>query len=849
VPELRARNRSHDHAHDRRAPRARGGGGARRVLATVIVLGLGAAATACGPSGSGTATDAGPTFHRVESDALQYAEPLSTVTDLLPPGEDGEPWRIVGSVLEPATGISTAAVWTSDDGRGWERADIDPADRDVSETVNAVTRVDNTVLAVGRVGGEGSSNAAVWKADGDTWTMSSPTAMGGKHDQWAFDVTAGAGGILVAGGESIWGEIRPRLWFSRDGQSWSSVDGGPGGPVDATGEESIQAVSAFGQGFVAVGWRDIAGEQDGIAWYSPDGLTWERVETPTMWGPGRQNVQSVAVVGSALVAGGFVVDATGQGRPVVWHSTDGRSWSGRSQVLPLSDNGRNAASDMSIRSFWVRPDGSEILASGGDAWRPHVWQSIDKGVSWRRIGDVVHGGQFEDGIDLVDVARSGENVVALGGEPTVLQLENGRWLDATGQDSFPTGGNKPAATSVLADDGKLLTGGYRFKSPGNGARKRYTGAVWMGDGDDLREVQPEGEAEHLLAGKINDLARFEKGYVAVGFEDFSVADQRNAADAKPDGLIWTSADGGKWTRRAAVLPEPDPQLLAILDNDPNATAEAAYGVIASQPMVSKEPVGGPGTRSLEAVAPLGSGFIAVGSAYRDSDNSVTTSGDWDTDPIVVVSGDGNDVRGEATGLGGPGTQRFRDVCVRDDQALAVGVSGQDNSFDVAVRLRGRDGRWHAGEATDGSFTGPDGAGSQEAFGCAVSAAGWVVVGSDGSRGNSDARVWTSTDGLEWEQVTSGALGGAGEQSARAVAAVPDGGWLVGGSDAIGGDSDIALWRVDSGGRVSRRDRDEPSLGGPGTQAVASLSVTGNKAVIVGEYQSGLGMWETSELDR
>jgi hypothetical protein len=451
---------------------------------------------------------------------------------------------------------------------------------------------------------------------------------------------------------------------------------------------------------------------------------------------------------------------------------------------------------------------------------------------------------------MVDVARYGQNVIALGGEPTVLQLENGRWLDATGQDSFPTGGNNPAATTVLANDGKLLTAGYRYQSPGNGERKRYKGAVWLGDGGDLTEVAPEGKAEHLQAGKINDLAHFKAGYVAVGFEDFSLADQRTAADEKPDGLIWTSPDGKQWTRRASVLPTPDPNLLAILESDPNATAEAAYQVIASQPMLSKEPIGGAGTRSLEAVAPLGSGFIAVGSAYRDADGNSATKSDYDTDPIVVVSGDGNDIRGEATGLGGAGSQRFRDVCVRDNQALAVGVSGQDNSFDVAVRLRGRDGAWHAGEATDNSFTGADGAGSQEAFGCAVSPEGWVVVGSDSSRGNSDARVWVSEDGLEWTQVTSGALGGAGEQTAHAVAAVPDGGgWLVGGTDSSGGDSDIALWRVDTHGRVSRRDRDEPSLGGPGTQAVAAITVTGNKAVIVGEDQTGLGMWETSELDR
>jgi hypothetical protein len=819
----------------------------RLVVTLAVVAGL---VSACGASDDGTAGATGPTFQRVESDALHYPDPVSTVTDMLAPAADGEDWRIFGSVLEPSNATSHAAVWTSDDGRGWEREDIEQADGDDSESIAAATRIGDGVLAVGQVGEEGSLDAAVWTSTGDGYTMTAPPELGGKHDQWAFDVAYGDSGIVVAGGENAWGEIRPRLWFSPDGETWSSVDGGPGGPLDTTGEESVQAVSAFNGGFVAVGWRDFEGEQDGVAWYSADGTTWEQLDAETMGGPGRQNVQSVAAVGNVLVAGGFGVDSNGLGKPVVWRSSDGRTWSERSGVLPLINNNRNAARDMSVRELTV--NGDEILAAGGDDWRPHLWHSLDGGVTWVLLGDntgVVHGSLFQDGVSLVDVGRRGNEIVAVGAEPTVLELDpdNNRWLDATGDDAFPTGGAKPAMTSVLNYEGKMLTGGYHFLSPGNGARERYTGSVWLGDPGDLTEVEPKGDAEHLLAGKVNDLSRFKGGYVAVGFEDFSLADKRTAADGEPDGLIFTSKEGDRWTRRAASLPEPNAQLISILDADPEVLAASAYDVIASQPVVSDDPAGGPGTRSLEAVAPLGDGFIAVGSVYRDADNNSATRGDFDTDPVVAVSGDGNAIKTEGTGLGGPGTQRFRDVCVRDGQALAVGVSGTDNSFDVGTRLRGRDGLWRKGETADGSFTGIEGS-SQEAFGCAASAEGFVVVGSDNTRGNSDARVWFSEDGINFEQVVSGSLGGSGEQIARAAAAVPDGGWLIGGVDTIGGDSDIALWRFDDG-EISRRDRDEPELGGPGTQSVAAISVVDNRAVIVGEDQVGAGMWETGDLDR
>ena len=164
-----------------------------------------------------------------------------------------------------------------------------------------------------------------------------PPAMGGDHEQWAFDVASGSGGLLVAGGENVWGEIRPRLWFSADGAEWTSVDGGPGGPFDGTGEESVRAIAAFGEGFVAIGDRTVDNEQDGLVWYSPDGETWEEVDAPNLRGPGRQQVLSLAAHDGGLVAGGSSdLTGDGQGDPVVWRSADGRTWDPVSGELPMT---------------------------------------------------------------------------------------------------------------------------------------------------------------------------------------------------------------------------------------------------------------------------------------------------------------------------------------------------------------------------------------------------------------------------------------------------------------------------------------------------------------------------------
>ena len=836
-----------------RAPRTRRG----LLVGTVASL---LAASACTAGGASEAAEHNaPTFKKVSEDTLRFTEPVSTVGDLLPPAKEGEPWRIVGSVLEPSNNTSVAAVWNADDGRTWEREEIEPEDDDVSESMAAVAHDGEDLLAVGRIAGDDESDAAVWRNKGGEWTLSTPAVMGGKHDQWAFGVAVGAKGTLVVGGENAWGEVQPRLWFSADGTTWKSVDGGPGGPLDKTGEESIQDITAFGDGFAAVGWRDVNGEQDGVAWLSPDGITWEEVEAPALGGPGRQSLQSVTTFHDRLIAGGFKVDASGQGKPVIWMSNDGKGWGAASGQLPIHDNNRNAASDMSVRS--LSAVGNVVYAAGGDDWRPHLWWTRDSGATWELLPDPAKGTTFEDGVALDDVASFGDLTVAMGTDPIVMELQGPRWLDRTG-DNFPTGGDRPAVTSVFMADDTLVATGYSYRARTHDQRRRYVGRIWYRDGGDLVEIKPadpnadgiekpQSEPnQSLYVGKVNDVAAWKGGYVAVGFEDFSWAARRTASDTKPDGVLWTSKNGRDWGRQAAGYP-PLPELAGLLsysiDNpDANQTAEAAAQIVTSQPMLTNQPAGGTGTRSLEAVAPLGNGFIMVGSQYRDLDGKPPAN--YDTDPVVAVSTDGKTIVEENAGLADPtSTQRFRDVCVADGKALAVGVTGTDSDYDVAVRLRDAQGKWVAGEAADESFAGP---GSQQAIACAArDGGGFILVGSDNRRGNGDARVWVSDDGLAWNQLSASSLGGSGEQEARAVAAAPDGGWLVGGVDTMGGDSDAALWRVDEDGSITRRDSDEPQLGGAGTQTVSGIYVTDDRVVVVGEDQAGVGIWESKNLDR
>ena len=801
-----------------------------RRAALVGALAVAVAAPACSTSSDAGNIDAAPTFSRANGGAIAVEEQVSNVSDLLGPPAEGDPWTIVGSVFDPDQRAAVATVWTSADGEAWEPTSIDPARPGTGETLAAVAPIDGALLAVGQVGSGAESDAAVWRQVDGTWTQSQPTDMGGDHEQWAADIAGGPGGVVVAGGENAWGETRPRVWFSADGETWSTVDGGPGGPFDGPGEESVRGVAPVGNGFVAVGSRTVDNEQDAAVWYSPDGESWTAVDDPDLGGDRRQGMLSVAVVDGIVVAGGYADNDAGQGQPVAWRSADGRDWRPHRGPLPMEDR-RAGARDLSIRSFSVSSKG--ILASGGNDWRPHIWRSDDTGVTWRELPNPVRGDLFQDGVNLRDAVEARGTAVALGAGPAVLTLTGPRWEDATG-DTFPTGGNQPFTTSVASDGEVEIAAGGRRTAPQGETREDYQGQIWR----QVRGGWQPVDSENLAQGQVRDLTAFAGGFVAVGFENFGLASEREiVADKDPDGLVWVSPNGSKWGRIGYKDAQIDAEMLEFIENPNPEQAPAIVALEQSAPEESAAPAGGDGTRSLSGVAPLGDGFIAVGAVFDEQD----------ADPIVIVSPDGRTFTGEQPAHRGAGNQEYTDVCVTPDgAALAVGQGGTSGNYDVAVAVRDTEGVW-----TKGSHPGFKGAGSQQAYSCAASDQGFVVVGADSRSGSVDARIWVSEDGTTWEEISSGLLGGAGDQWASAAAAVPgDEGWLVGGTDTVSGDADIALWRVTTSGDIARRDRGEPALGGPGEQSVSDITITEDGEVtIAGNDYGRVGLWESDLLDR
>jgi serine/threonine-protein kinase len=111
----------------------------------------------------------------------------------------------------------------------------------------------------------------------------------------------------------------------------------------------------------------------------------------------------------------------------------------------------------------------------------------------------------------------------------------------------------------------------------------------------------------------------------------------------------------------------------------------------------------------------------------------------------------------------------------------------------------------------------------------------VGVGEDETNGETDAAVWTSTDGLAWAR--AGSLGRIGDQRMTAVTSV--GRDLVAvGSERSGGDTDAAVWRSNDGSTWGRVEGAASGLHGAGDQTMEVVVVAAPGLVAAGSDAAG-----------
>jgi hypothetical protein len=299
--------------------------------------------------------------------------------------------------------------------------------------------------------------------DGETWAIH---AFGTGGFTFPVAVSVGADGTIVAVGRS---GTKPVAWTSRDGASWreSAV---PVLGTDGTAERMTSVVAGPG-GFLAGG--SVGPElldRHARFWTSPDGATWTAVADDRATFANAE-VRSIARLADGFVAVGVVGTAQLATAAVAWTSPDGRTWS---RVDDPAFSGGVAASVVAA------PFGG-LVAVGSDVARREAtaWTSPD-GRTWLRSpGEASrrHGGGFAW---MTDVAALGDQVIAVG---DVQGLQRGTAESWVSRDGLTWEQSRTSPVQEQGEMYAIAAGGPGAIAVGSfGAPDSYVPTVWLTPG-------------------------------------------------------------------------------------------------------------------------------------------------------------------------------------------------------------------------------------------------------------------------------------------------------------------------------------------------------------------------------
>lgn len=273
-------------------------------------------------------------------------------------------------------------VWTSVDGTSWTRSAPDPAIFGESGAMMDVAATDYGIVAAGHIGELGPDDAyftrsSVWlSADGAEWSRvweaglddasASPSSSG------FFALTVGPDGLIVGVGEAENedSELVAAVWVSIDGRDWERIEPNSSAFGSDIGVDVTMLDVAWGpSGFTAVGTE--GGTQVAI-WQSPDGRSWTRVDTTDQPFGTTGTLSAVAALDTGFVTTGPHGFAGGDGKLVtLWTSPDGSTWN-RVQTLGPGYTMAIVVTDAGISVAGATPDATDFHAAvwAGPAFDP-----------------------------------------------------------------------------------------------------------------------------------------------------------------------------------------------------------------------------------------------------------------------------------------------------------------------------------------------------------------------------------------------------------------------------------------------------------------------------------------------
>jgi hypothetical protein len=311
--------------------------------------------------------------------------------------------------------------------------------------------VNGLAVAAGQQIAVGSADGypAVWRrAFGGSWALVTPlsqvSAIPGLEA--LTGVTHGSSGWLAVGAPG------PVVMTSADGTTWQSATGPHSITADLAGVSAV-AAAAGPHGYVIVG-KLVASGGSCVAdvWWTPNLTFWTRAHDVN------DATGSSQVLAVAAGARGFVSAGSHNGKPAVWTTTDGTTWT--TIVLPVPAGASSAVlQQIAISGNRIAALGQAYTPAGAV---PIAELSADGGSSWQQVRFTSPGPDTT----FTALTASGGGFTAAGqfGEPGQQQVA--AWTSANGTSWAPaaiggltgpqTGGSYQI--SALAPSGNAVTG-------------------------------------------------------------------------------------------------------------------------------------------------------------------------------------------------------------------------------------------------------------------------------------------------------------------------------------------------------------------------------------------------------
>jgi len=475
-----------------------------------------------------------------------------------------------GSGAGPGKGTHTAVIWTSRDGLTWQRTTaaqlgLARSGETVASISYATWRGQDTVISgtVSNTKSKASYDVAWLSTNGGTaWTWLSIPADHGAGTAISGLGSDGSGLIAVRPGRTASGAEDGIAYFSPNGQTWQYA-----ATIDPDGGWTPSVVKASAYGFVVTG-TTAAGQ---LVAYTSTG-------TGTSWRPtGPLGSAAVASVSGATVAPGGIVVAIGataasrvSQQPVFLEAgTDGTV-----RPVPMAGIAGAIVPEMKINSTAVA-DGQQIAVGSANGY-PAVWRRTPGGA-WTLVSSLGLVAADTHLRTLTSVTHGPVGWLAVGAPgPVVLSSADGEIWGIAGGDITHNLAGVTAVAATAGPAGYVIVG--RLVAPGGSCVADVWWSATMMSWTRAHDVNDADGSSQVLA-----VAAGAHGFVSAGSHDGQPA-------------VWMTTDGRAW--KTIVLPPPAGASAAALQQIAiNGDRVVALGTatMGTGPAVGSATATGPGT--------------------------------------------------------------------------------------------------------------------------------------------------------------------------------------------------------------------------------------------------------------